>query len=928
MCDEAAPPGGSRYVGYRPSLVTGVEMTVMKLAIALPFFPRGPCGALCCVLAAMPASGLAQGHVWRVEGMSREDSLGASVASVVDLDGDGVPEILCGARSTAASTEPPGARLYSGQSGDLLCSWTYAGDLEDGYGDAVAALDDVDGDGWADLAVAAPSRPVGGAAAGTVYLYSSAGGNLLRSISNPGVDGAFGSWLGRGLDLDADGKVELVITEPEGANPTLRFYSTVTGALVRSHVGVAGSGFGWSFDVTGDIDGDAIADYVVAAPTDPSNAPLMGAAYLYSGASGAFLRAFTEPTGNPSSYAHSVSGIGDVDTDGIPDILVGSPQFSTSPNLWEGEVVVHSGANGNAVHVLRMGDPGSQNGLVVRDLDDITGDGVADFVAAAPDIGWIEFFDGASAAFLGWVEPVGIYQEIHLDSSLDFSGDGLRDVLLGTPGAGGLVQVVSARDRSILLTLPGARYSQNMGMASTRIADRNGDSVPEVAVGSLRGGGASGQGGQVQILSGSDGSELGRFQRGEDADRFGFVLAALPDVDGDGLDDLAVGCPGANGLQGLVEIRSGADDSVVRTLAEPLGEGFGVSISSRVDASGTVLLAVGSPRWSGTTRGRVRVYDAATGVRLLNLVGEPASLFGSRVESAGDVDQDGVIDWAVTSSLTVPGVTMISGSDRSTIWQHRFTTFENYGETMASIGDLDGDGVEELMGGRLGAGVRIWSGANGSLIADLPSNGPGDWFGASLAPIGDCNGDGFEDYAVGAPVCMSPLSTLGAIYLYSGSTQRLLYRVEGGIDDAHLGEKLSLVGRLGTASFDGDGIADLITGSPSGFTSHDGAGSVEVIHLDDLYLQIEPHTLAPGDFTVLATRGGPPGHPVGLYGVDFNGVPLSQFLALGSFDAFGEWNLSGPVPPGMSGYTLTLRSFAIGFQGRIMDSQAQVLTVP
>jgi hypothetical protein len=79
---------------------------------------------------------------------------------------------------------------------------------------------------------------------------------------------------------------------------------------------------------------------------------------------------------------------------------------------------------------------------------------------------------------------------------------------------------------------------------------------------------------------------------------------------------------------------------------------------------------------------------------------------------------------------------------------------------------------------------------------------------------------------------------------------------------------------------------------------------------------------------VIETRGGPGGNPVGLFAAEIDGVVLNFFIVLGNFDPLGIWSLSSQVPPSLSGHTLKLRSYAVGFAGAIVDTEDLVVAFP
>jgi hypothetical protein len=189
----------------------------------------------------------------------------------------------------------------------------------------VAGIGDADNDGWADFAVGVPGLNGG---TGKVYVYSGQGG-VLATPSGETAGDDFGHSVSGAGDVNHDGYDDIIVGAPyyNGGAGRAYLYSVHDGAVLHTidHVG-AGDYFGhavsgirncFSSDyTTGDVDGDGCDDVIVGA---------MGTelAEVYSGQAGALLCTWTgDQTGD--AYGWSVSGAGDVDNDGFPDVIVGA----------------------------------------------------------------------------------------------------------------------------------------------------------------------------------------------------------------------------------------------------------------------------------------------------------------------------------------------------------------------------------------------------------------------------------------------------------------------------------------------------------------------------------------------------------------------------------------------------------------------------
>ena len=181
---------------------------------------------------------------------------GYSVADAGDANGDGTTDILVGDRAGAGAAE-----LLSGVDGSLLHRFV-AATAGDAMGSAVASAGDVDHDGHPDLLIGARgvTTPLG-AGTGRVYIFSGVDYHRIRSIDGPVAGGAFGTGLDLTGDLDGDGQADHVVgarqADPKG-NGQVFAVSSATGAILWNFVAPrTGQDLGSFFvaglqDVTGD----------------------------------------------------------------------------------------------------------------------------------------------------------------------------------------------------------------------------------------------------------------------------------------------------------------------------------------------------------------------------------------------------------------------------------------------------------------------------------------------------------------------------------------------------------------------------------------------------------------------------------------------------------------------------------------------------
>lgn len=279
-----------------------------------------------------------------------------------------------------------------------------------------------------------------------------------------------------------------------------------------------------------------------------------------------------------------------------------------------------------------------------------------------------------------------------------------------------------------------------------------------------------------------------------EGDFFGTSVAAAGDYNADGYDDIIVGAQlnaAAGDQAGRAYIYFGgpSPDSIpdiILTPPEP-NAFFGCSVASAGDFNGDGFADVivgASGSYSRFDGGRAYVYfggPAADSVADLVLSARYfLDGFGGSVASAGDVNGDGFSD-VIVGANSGPGGQVVGaayiffgGPGADNIPDVTFigpaTGVGAFGACVSSGGDLNGDGFADVVVGSEGRAYVFYGGAAVDTTADvtLVGNGEGDRFGLQIAPAGDVNGDRFGDLLVGAPFDASRGLLAGRAYVYNG----------------------------------------------------------------------------------------------------------------------------------------------------------------
>lgn len=405
----------------------------------------------------------------------------------------------------------------------------------------------------------------------------------FRISGDTGGD-AFGTIVAGGGDCDGDGVPDLLIGATGDDNTftdagSVRLVSGRDGAVKLVIDGERPSHqIGDSAAIVGDVDNDGFADFGIGVEEIGSDGiTTFGRIRVYSGRTGAVLRDVSGPS-SYNSVPGSVSAAGDVDADGIADVLVGWPNAVTF-FMDEGMVQVFSGATGQAVHTL----PGSYShaafGRRLDGLGDLNHDGHDDFAASeTPAIGSaiVHVFSGKDAASLQVLMGVFGIDEFRggFAAAGDVDFDGVGDLCLNgnvwpQPD---YVRVYSGSTWSPLFEVQGSVAGDGFGSALDGGGDWNGDGRGDLLIG-VPGYTAPNSQGQVRVHSGNGGTLLWVLTGNGAGQQLGGAVAFCGDLDGDTRSDFVMQTQtSATGLPGSAAVVAAAAIPRVGAVSE-----FGVA---------------------------------------------------------------------------------------------------------------------------------------------------------------------------------------------------------------------------------------------------------------------------------------------------------------------------------------------------------------
>lgn len=338
------------------------------------------------------------------------------IAGIGDINGDGINDLAYSHYDFASGTPPPYLTVRAGSTFSVIFQ------IGGFFAESIESVGDLNGDGVSDIIIAAGGyqsthpRVISGVNGATIHIFTNySGPNKPRAAIGIG-------------DVNGDAIPDLAIASVT-AN-SVDFYSGANFSLIQT--ATPGTGVGLSLDRIGDLNGDSISDILLGGG---------GHVYVLSGSDGSIVYHFTIPLS--SSYGDSVASLGDANRDGVDD-------FAISASC-DGLVEVRSGIDGKILYVVNQqsGSSSCSFGYSIAGIGDINLDGVGELLIGDPYYGSLQGRIEVISGCQGFVSTygqacqssTGLLPSLHISGCPSPGGRLYLNVTNGTPNTSGSIKV-------------------------------------------------------------------------------------------------------------------------------------------------------------------------------------------------------------------------------------------------------------------------------------------------------------------------------------------------------------------------------------------------------------------------------------------------------------------------------------------------------
>jgi hypothetical protein len=693
-----------------------------------------------------------------------------------------------------------------------------------------------------DIDLAALSPTVGQKIAGPLMSqYAGMKVGSVGDVNHDGIDDFFVGVLGAVYAGRPNCGMGFIVFGHTQSVATIDLTAWVSGSAqgIRLIGGAAGNNLGRTVSPVGDINNDGTADFAVSsASAAAASRPSAGVTYIVYGSTAAPTASPTllptatpsaKPTYNPTTVPTTLPTVTPSATPTCSPTA--SPTCAptvapTAPTFYK-DVDLVSPLPVSRGYAVLGSNPNEQSGGALSTAGDLNGDGVDDYLVASNTAmrgrGVVHVIYG-TAGYARSALSLGNFQAgpetgfkvigpplaacgFAVSGGADVNGDSVPDVLVGCPGTqapfsnvtvGAVFIILGNRSQPAVdvnltastagvVSIYGEYPDSTFGLAAALAADINGDGVADVVIGAKQVnyfGRANA--GVVYVLYGSPAwlpgytvdcssltSAAGYKIYGDINFFLGQAVSGLGDVNGDGYNDFAISAVSGSFL-------------------------------NRV-SNGAVIVLFGSNTGQGDLDLGGHLVTPNQGFTIFGSAG--AESLGRRVSSAGDFNNDGLADFLVTSTTVATsegvgviyvifGSVAVSDVDLLVDLQgrgFRITGSSGIGVGVSRAGDLNGDGVDDIVvgsysaapAGRATAGMAyvifgrtgapssfpsislsaMTSGPQGFRILGAPQ---GARYGYTIANAGDVNGDGLDDLLIGSKPLISSAASAGVTQVLYG----------------------------------------------------------------------------------------------------------------------------------------------------------------
>jgi hypothetical protein len=584
----------------------------------------------------------------------------------------------------------------------------------------------------------------------------------------------------------------------------------------------ANANMGWSVASAGDVNADGYSDVIVGAPSYDNGETDEGVAFVFHGSINGInttAAAILETNQINAQMGFSVSTAGDVNGDGYSDVIVGAALFDNGETNEGAAFIYHGSAVGiltTPALTIESNQAAAQLGFSVACAGDVNNDGYSDIIAGA----WL-YDDGEANEGVAFV---------HIGSATGINA---------TPA-----NVLQAN-----------QTAANYGIAVACAGDVNGDGYSDVIVGAEDYDNGNTDEGVAFVYHGSstgiNNVAVTTLESNQDLSQFGFAVSSAGDVNGDGYSDVIVGAylfDNGEINEGNAFVYHGSAAGVSNIVATTLQSNqslsdYGISVKCAGDINGDgfsdILVGADTYQNGQSQEGAVFFYYGSNtgtyGTPTILESNQISARMGRGIASAGDVNGDGFSDIIVGANLydngeNNEGAAFVYHGNTAGINTTATSSLENnlassnYGCSVASAGDVNGDGFSDVIigaqfysNGQINEGAAFVylgtaNGINPTIASTIEGNQIFSEIGSSVSTAGDINADGYSDIVIGARYYDNGEHLEGGALVYYGSPSGIntssFDLLEVNQPDAFFGYSVASAGDV-----NGDGYGDIIAGA-------------------------------------------------------------------------------------------------------------------